>query len=282
MSRTAAILASDRTDRARDLLPEVREVVRSQATVVAELAPGDPIPAGIDRLVVIGGDGTLIAAVRRALESGVPVLGVNAGRLGLLAEFDVGSLRANAELAFGSAPLVREHLVLEVEVRDSEGTPRLAGVAVNECVVTAGPPFRMIELELGIDGSAGPVLNGDGVIVSTPIGSTAYNVSAGGPIIQPTVEALAITPVAPHSLAFRPIVVDASTEITITVKASNPGTTLVLDGQENHPLSPGDRVEVRRSARRARLVGDPGSPYWNTLIHKMRWAAPPTYRDHGH
>lgn len=282
MSRTAAILASDRTDRARDLLPEVREVVRSQATVVAELAPGDPIPAGIDRLVVIGGDGTLIAAVRRALESGVPVLGVNAGRLGLLAEFDVGSLRANAELAFGSAPLVREHLVLEVEVRDSEGTPRLAGVAVNECVVTAGPPFRMIELELGIDGSAGPVLNGDGVIVSTPIGSTAYNVSAGGPIIQPTVEALAITPVAPHSLAFRPIVVDASTEIAITVKASNPGTTLVLDGQENHPLSPGDRVEVRRSARRARLVGDPGSPYWNTLIHKMRWAAPPTYRDHGH
>ena len=139
----------------------------------------------------------------------------------------------------------------------------------------------MIELRLDIDGTEAPKLNGDGVIVSTPIGSTAYNVSAGGPIIQSSVEALAITPVAPHSLAFRPIVAAASTKLDLTVEKANPGTTLVLDGQVNHRLEVGERIHVREADQRARLVGNPGSPYWKTLIHKMRWAAPPTYRDHG-
>ena len=281
MSCSTAILASNRTERARDLLPEVREIVAEHGRLVAELGPEDPLPEGIDRLVVIGGDGTLIGALRRTIESGVPVLGVNAGRLGVLAEFDAESLRSNAREVFGDQPLVREHLVLHVAVHDKNGDERLESVAVNECMVTAGPPFRMIELQLGIDGSDGPNLNGDGVIISTPIGSTAYNVSAGGPIVQPSVEAIAITPVAPHSLAFRPIVADASTRIDVTVEQANPGTTLVLDGQVNHSLEVGERIQVHRATQRARLIGNPGSPYWNTLIHKMRWAAPPTYRDSG-
>ncbi|MDG2030284.1 MAG: NAD(+)/NADH kinase [Phycisphaerales bacterium] len=279
MTCTTAILASNRTERAKDLLPEVRDIVSRHGHLIAELGPEDPLPEGTDRLVVIGGDGTLIGAIRRTLGSGVPVLGVNAGRLGVLAEFDVESLRSNAAEVFGDSPLVREHLVLHVAVHDEDGEARFESVAVNECVITAGPPFRMIELQLGIDGSDGPNLNGDGVIISTPIGSTAYNVSAGGPIVQPSVEAIAITPVAPHSLAFRPIVADASTRIDVTVNQANPGTTLVLDGQVNHQLRVGERIHVHRADQRARLIGNPGSPYWNTLIHKMRWAAPPTYRD---
>ena len=281
MSSKTAILARTDAEPARDLTPEVRRIVEGHSELVAVLEPDQPIPGDAERLVVIGGDGTLLSSIRGTLQSNLPVLGVNAGRLGVLAEFDVDSLRTRAAAVFGPEPLIREHIVLQVTVTDAGGSERFQSVAVNDCAVTAGPPFRMIEILLGLDGTGGPVLNGDGVIVSTPIGSTAYNVSAGGPIIQPTVEAIAITPVAPHSLAFRPIVADASTRIELEINRANPGTTLVVDGQINHLLEGGDRIIVQRSERRAKLVGNPGSTYWNTLIHKMRWGAPPTYRDRG-
>jgi NAD+ kinase len=276
-----AILASNRSTRARDLVPAVRAVVERHAELVAELDAGQSVPDEAERLVVIGGDGTLIAAIRRTLGRDIPIVGVNAGRLGVLAEFDVESLETHADEVFGTNPLVREHLVLQVTVRADDGSTRLESVAVNDCVLTAGPPFRMIELQLGLDGTEGPTLNGDGVIISTPIGSTAYNVSAGGPIVQPSVHAIAITPVAPHSLAFRPIVADAATRIEVRVTRANSGTTLVLDGQVNHQVGEGERIVVEQAGQRAVLIGNPSSPYWNTLIHKMRWAAPPTYRDRG-
>ena len=264
-----------------DLLPEVKAIVSKHGELVAELSLEDPVPEETERLVVIGGDGTIIAAIRRTLGSGLPILGVNAGRLGVLAEFDVQSLEANAADVFGAQPLVREHIVLDIEVLSSDGSRRLESVAVNDCAVSAGPPFRMIEMQLHIDGTEGPRLNGDGVIIATPIGSTAYNVSAGGPIVQPTVDAMVITPIAPHSLAFRPIVADASTRIEVVINRANAGTTLVLDGQVNHPLEESDRILVRQEKKRAHLIGNPTSPYWTTLIEKMRWAAPPTYRERG-
>ena len=281
MTCRTAILTSNRSTRARALVPEVRTVVERHAQLVAELDSGMDVPEETDRLVVIGGDGTMIAAIRQTLERSIPIVGVNAGRLGVLAEFDVESLDKHGAEVFGETPLVREHLVLQASVLAEDGSTRMESVAVNDCVLTAGPPFRMIELKLEIDGSEGPTLNGDGVIISTPIGSTAYNVSAGGPIVQPSVQAIAITPVAPHSLAFRPIVADAGTNIEVLVSRANEGTTLVLDGQVNHQVKGGERILVRKAQQRAALIGNPGSTYWNTLIHKMRWAAPPTYRDRG-
>lgn len=281
MTCKTAILASPHAEQATDLAPEVREIVAAHSDLIEVIDTDQPIPAEAERLVVIGGDGTLLSSIRRTLPANLPILGVNAGRLGVLAEFDVDSLKAHAAEVFGPAPLIREHIVLQVTVLDSEGARRFESVAVNDCVVTAGPPFRMIEILLGLDGTEGPRLNGDGVIISTPIGSTAYNVSAGGPIMQTTVEAIAITPVAPHSLAFRPIVADASTDIELKIKRTNSGTTLVIDGQINHQLEEGERILAHRSDRCAKLIGNPGSTYWSTLIHKMRWAAPPTYRDRG-
>ena len=275
------ILSSERVEGASELLPEVRAIVESSSRLIGEIGLEDPLPEGTDRLVVLGGDGTLITAIRETLGSGVPVLGVNAGRLGILAEFSIESLQEHASAVFGSEPIVRENLVLHVTVLDQDGTPRLESVAVNDCVVTAGPPFRMIELGLRIDDTDGPALNGDGVIIATPIGSTAYNVSAGGPIVQPTVDAMVITPVAPHSLACRPIVSDARTKIEVSVTRGNEGTSLVLDGQVYHALQEGERIVVRHHEQRAMLVGNPGSSYWTNLIEKMRWAAPPSYRDRG-
>ena len=263
------------------LVGRVRKTVESHSQLIGELEPGDAIPTDTDRLVVIGGDGTLLNTLRMNLDSRIPVLGVNAGRLGVLAEFDAESLEANAGMVFGDQPLVRKHLVLRVAILNREGEERFTSVAVNDCVVSAGAPFRMIELSLKIDQTEGPSINGDGLIVASPIGSTAYNVSAGGPIVQPTVDAMIISAVAPHSLAFRPIVADAQTVIEVGMTRSNPGTALVLDGQETHALAEGERLIFQRHRDDAMLIGNPESPYWSNLIEKMRWGAPPTYRDRG-
>lgn len=264
------------------VLDEVRRVVRRHATVVAELEADnsalDPRMA-FERAVVVGGDGTLISQCRRLLQRGVPLVGVHFGRLGFLAEFDAESLVRHAEMVFGAEPLVRTRMVLNVVVRDSHGEMLHEGVAVNDAVVTAGPPFRMIELRLAFGGEEGPLLTGDGVIFATPIGSTAYNVSAGGPIVHPDNEAIVVTPSAPHSLAFRPIVAASHMEVEVTLLRVNEGTTLVLDGQANVPLRAGDRVSIARHHTAARFIGNPGNTYWRTLVEKMRWAAPPAYRE---
>ncbi len=264
-----------------ELLPRVRKTVEDHGRLVGILEGGDAIPSETERIVVIGGDGTILSTIRANLDREVPVLGVNAGRLGVLAEFDADSLERNAAEVFGPAPLIRRYLALRVSVIDHEGRERFSAVAINDCVVTAGAPFRMIELSLRIDDTVGPSINGDGLIVASPIGSTAYNVSAGGPIVQPTVDAMVISAVAPHSLAFRPIVADGGTTLEVGLRRSNEGTTLVLDGQVTHGLEKGDRLVFRKHDAHARLVGNPDSPYWNNLIEKMRWGAPPTYRNQG-
>lgn len=282
MSTTNTTIMTNRESSSHEQLVErVRGTVQAHSRLIGVLEPGDAIPTDTDRLVVIGGDGTLLSTLRTNLDSRIPVLGVNAGRLGVLAEFDAESLEANAAMVFGDQPLVREHLVVEVSILDRDGQERFRTVAVNDCVVSAGAPFRMIELSLKIDQTEGPSINGDGLIVASPIGSTAYNVSAGGPIVQPTVDAMIISAVAPHSLAFRPIVADAQTVIEVGIARANEGTTLVLDGQETHPLAEDERLIFQRYRDDARLIGNPDSPYWNTLIEKMRWGAPPTYRDRG-
>ncbi len=272
-------------DRARPevaaLLDEVRAGIERHASVTCELdADGDPLPADLDAecVVVLGGDGTLISQARRVLDHDLPVIGVNFGRLGFLAEFDVETLLVHAPQIFGAAPPIQEHTVLAAECRGPDGGLREHGLAINECVLTAGEPFRMIELQIGIDGRDGPSLRGDGVIVATPVGSTAYSVSAGGPIVHPAVPALIITPLAAHSLAFRPIVLPDRSELSITVSRANEGTALVLDGQVRFGLRAGDRIVIRRHSRRARFITNPGTTYWRILLDKMRWAAPPGYR----
>jgi NAD+ kinase len=159
---------------------------------------------------------------------------------------------------------------------------RFEAVAANEFVVTAGPPFRMISLALSIDGELGPAVNGDGLIVSSPMGSTAYNVSAGGPIVVPGVDGLCITPIAAHSLSFRPIVVPSSSRVQLRMDRVNDsdegGTTLVADGQLPHRIHAGDCIEFRGMHEHVDLVIDPKVSYWATLLGKMHWAAAPKER----
>lgn len=272
---------------------EVRALIEQHGVLAGEqdtASPDPPDPCGASLIVVLGGDGTLLSQTRRCADLGLPLLGVNFGKLGFLAEFDLASLREQAAYLFSDAALpTRVVHMVRATVYPADGAgPRFTDVALNECVVTAGPPYRMISLSLRINQEQGPTVNGDGIIVSTPTGSTAYNVSAGGPIVSPDVEALVITPIAAHSLSFRPIVVGAGSRVELQVHRANRGggpggdgvgTTLVLDGQVTTPLMEGDRVVITRDGRPIRFVRNPLGGYWSTLAEKMQWAAPPRLRE---
>ena len=213
---------------------------------------------------------------------GTAVRGVNAGKVGVLAEFTLEEIGCHAADTLGAGALAtRRGPMLTVELLD--GTTELVGHALNEAVVTAGPPYRVIELCVAIDGEQGPAVRGDGLIISTSLGSTAYNVSAGGPIVHPGVDATLITPIAAHSLAFRPIAVPGSSQIELTPTQLNSegddGTTLVLDGQIHRRIHVDQRVRVSRSEQSVSLVTNPDGSYWRTLVDKLHWARPPALRE---
>ncbi len=285
MSRARVLLLADRSRReVADLLDMIRAGIGKWADIVGEFdtdkepLPDDP-PAEL--AVVLGGDGTLLSQARRVVDRALPLVGVNFGRLGFLAEFDWQTLQQHAAIVFGPDPPVMERMMLAAAVYDRDGAAVHSGIAVNDCVVTAGSPFRMIELKLRVDGAEGPTLGGDGVIVATPVGSTAYNVSAGGPIVDPKLEAMIVTPLGAHSLAFRPFVICPDCELRIEIARPNPGTSLVLDGQVHVPLEAGQVVVIHRHTKKARFVANPSTTYWGILLDRMRWAAPPSYRDRG-
>ncbi len=270
-------------------LPSLRAMLDGKAMIIGERDATDDAPFPTDHAdlaVVLGGDGTLLSAARRLAGTGVPLLGVNFGKLGFMAEYDMASLRRRAPQLFDHAPLpTRDLPLLHARVfAPGQSQPRATGLCLNEAVITAGPPFRMITLSLEIDGRAGPSLSGDGLIVCTPIGSTAYNVSAGGPIVSPGVDAATITPIAAHSLSFRPIVVPLSSTIEVRVEHPNTGpggagTTLVLDGQVQVPLRRDDRVVLTRDARTATFVTNPEGSFWSILSSKLNWAVTPLARE---
>ncbi|MDP7070971.1 MAG: NAD(+)/NADH kinase [Phycisphaerales bacterium] len=229
-----------------------------------------------DLAVVVGGDGAVISQARRLIGRNIPLIGVNCGRLGFLAAFDHASLKRFAADVFGQHPPVRDHMVMQVTHESAQGS--VTTVAVNDAVITSGPPYSMIELALRIGNVPGPHMRGDGLIVASPTGSTAHNLSAGGPILGPGVGALVVSPLAPQSLAFRPIVLDADPGVELELVQGNEGTTLVLDGQQHSKLREGDRIAIRRHAQTIPMVTRPDEPFWRILLERMRWAAPPVFR----
>ncbi len=267
---------------------DVRSLISRHGTLIAECDTSDDVPPPhadtADLVVVLGGDGTLLSAARTFAPHSLPLLGINLGKLGFLAEFDLQSFRHQSASLLSDGPIVvRRAMMLRVDVHGrSGGAISHTGLALNEAVITAGPPFRMIEFRLRIDGRDGPVGSGDGLIVSTPTGSTAYNVSAGGPIVAPEVDALTITTLAAHSLAFRPIVVRGESIIEIIIDRANDagdaGTSLVLDGRDLVRLHGGETISLRRHHQQAMFVENPDASYWSTLIDKMHWAAVPKAR----
>jgi len=242
-----------------------------------------------DLILVLGGDGTLLSAASRLRGRPIPIVGANFGHLGFLANFTPAELQKHLDdLVLQKLPVSRRE-VLEVSVvraelscdmGDREAVSRnrsFVATALNDAVITAGEPFHVIELELWVDGQAGVRYFGDGAIVSTPSGSTAYNISAGGPIITPGVGAMCIAPICPHSLSFRPVVISSSSTVMAVMHQVNPGTTLFCDGHANTRLSIGDRAVVWRSPNEVLLVENPDAGNWGSLAQKLHWAVSPRY-----
>jgi len=267
------ILRHPEKPEAEAALASLTEQIGRRATIAAtgtttedqELAHHKP-----DRIIVLGGDGSLLAVARGLGSRPVPIVGVNLGKLGFLAEFSPEEVGEHLDAILHNQTLVSFIMMLAVTIiRPNAG---LSGfLAINDCVVHAGPPYRMMALSIAVDGSPLTDFSGDGLVLATPSGSTAHNMSVGGPIVQFEVRALIITPISPHSLTHRPLVVSGDAMIEVLVRQANQGTTAVLDGQVSHSLGAGDRLQVRRAACDFQLVHKPAMPKWYTLTQKLKW-----------
>jgi NAD+ kinase len=238
------------------------------------LLAADAEPAGrpqnADLVVVLGGDGSILRAARWMGYEQVPALGVNLGRLGFLADVPQEiAADALAEIAAGRFRLV-DHLMFETEVLRGD-TVVHRELGLNETSLLAGPPFSMIEIRLDVDGEPATTYRADGLIVSTPVGSTAYSLSAGGPIVRKDLDAFVFTPLNPHTLTNRPVVDSAARIYEIVVPSPNAGSACVVDGRVIAPLTPGDRIRIRRAAPRFTLVETGRHGYYRTLHEKLAW-----------
>jgi NAD+ kinase len=229
-----------------------------------------------DLVVVLGGDGAILRACRQMGARQMPILGVNLGRLGFLADLSPQEFRENFEKVLERRYHVVEHLMFECAVT-AGGGGRQTFLGLNDVVVSSGAALRMIDVKLAIDDEPVATYSGDGLIVSTPVGSTAHSLSAGGPILRQDLQAFVITPICPHTLTNRPLVDSADCVYTLTAPEAPEGTMLVIDGQIKRPLGPGDRIDIRRAPVTFQMSKVPDSSYYTTLHRKLSWGGQPNY-----
>ncbi|MBM4067365.1 MAG: NAD(+)/NADH kinase [Planctomycetes bacterium] len=229
-----------------------------------------------DLALVLGGDGAILRAARQMGYRQVPVLGVNLGRLGFLADLDPEDLRTCFPRVSQGEYKITRHVMIECRL---DGPAPKSFLGLNEVVVHSLPPFHMLDLHLAADGDAVARFSGDGLIVSTPVGSTAHSLSAGGPILGQELPVFVVTPICPHSLTYRPVVDSADKEYIITLGSRSEAASLIVDGQESVTLAAGQRVLIRRAAVAFERVKVAGRGFYQTLREKLSWGVLPTYRD---
>ncbi len=223
-----------------------------------------------DVLVVLGGDGTILSAARLAAERGIPILGVNMGGLGFLTEVRLDNLYPSLERVFANDFVLDERLMLATHIhRHGETVAR--GIVLNDVVISKGTLARMIDLQVAIGGQFVTNLRGDGLIIGTPTGSTAYSLSAGGPIMNPGVQALMLSPICPHTLTHRPLIVPGNVVIEVTLTSQDEGSMATLDGQVGVTIVQGDKTVIHASDYRTRLIRFPESHYYEVLRGKLKW-----------
>jgi NAD+ kinase len=256
----------------------LRPWLQRRVEVLDVLAVHQPVPRPLSRqaqlCIVFGGDGTLLAAARMLAGTAVPLLGVNMGKLGFLAEFDVKHMQKHLAEVLAGGVTPTERMMLQVKI-DNCRKHAFSSPVANDVVFAAGSPFRMIDLLVVRGTEEIAHYPGDGLIISTPTGSTAYNMSAGGPIMEPTLDVIAITPLAPHSLSMRPLLVGSDQVIRVTAVRVNVGSALIVDGQVSTGLCEGDVAEIRKAKVGARIVPHPGRPFFDTLTSKLQWGRSP-------
>lgn len=231
---------------------------------------GDLSHFHFDLAMVLGGDGSILRSAHLMGTHQRPVVGINLGKLGFLADLSIDELRAQLPaICSGTLPVI-EHLMFNATVhRGQQVIQRHLGL--NEVAVFAGPPFSILEIHLYVDAELVTSYSCDGLIVSTPVGSTAHSLSAGGPILRKDVQAFVISPISPHTLTNRPVVDSADRVYELVVTNPHPGTTAVADGRVLTVLEPQDRVRIERADVRFKLLAIPGHNYYRTLREKLGW-----------
>jgi NAD+ kinase len=289
--RRVGLVAKSRLREAAALLDEIAEWLEQRGVetifeeATAELAAGgrayqtarhEDLPARSDLILVLGGDGTLLAVANRIAHAGarVPILGVNFGSLGFLTEVTLAELYSSLESVTRGTAQLDERLMLRCLTLDGRGEPIDSTIVLNDVVVTRGTVSRVIDLSVTVDDEFVARFKADGIIVATPTGSTAYNLAAGGPIVYPSMEALVLTPIAPHTLTNRPVVIPASAVVRIQPVGYGLPQEIhaTFDGQSSRPLRPDDLVVVKRAAEPLLIVRAATRNYFDVLRRKLKWA----------
>jgi NAD+ kinase len=281
--KTVAVVGKSDAASLPDVLDQLARVLRRNGIAIVmdpltagaartppdAVAPMDELPARSDLAVVVGGDGTLISCARLMAERGVPLVGVNLGRLGFLTDIPAEGMESAIESVLGGDFAAEQRMLLSGTVR-RDGKTLLAALAMNDVVVNRGAVGSMIEFAVTVDGEFIYTLRADGLIVATPTGSTAYALSAGGPILHPSLSAIALVPISPHTLSNRPVAIRNTSRVEITLVRGE-GSRANFDVQAYCELEPGDVVTVTAAPRPATLLHPRGYRYFAMLRQKLRW-----------
>jgi NAD+ kinase len=279
---TVGIISKPRSDKAARIVPELIAWLEGQGIQVrldpetahyagrSDSLPRDLVPKGTQLVIVLGGDGTLLSAARAIGGDDIPLFAVNLGGLGFLTAITIDQMYPELERALQGDFRIGRRRMLHCELwRESKLLAEYD--ALNDMVLTKAEIARMIDLEVQVDGSFVTVYKADGLIVATPTGSTAYSLSAGGPILYPSVASLLITPICPHTLTNRPVIVDDESVILVINRGDDSTTYLTIDGQVGELLNHGDRVQCRRSEHSISLIRPPRMMFFDVLREKLKW-----------
>ncbi|NOY43518.1 MAG: NAD(+)/NADH kinase [Planctomycetes bacterium] len=266
------MLADANKPQIRERAAELRPILEKYVEVVAMINDfSQELPTDkVDYAVVLGGDGSMLRAAHAMGYRQIPVIGVNLGHLGFLADLQPEQLDEVLPRVLAGEYRVVSHLMFECEVQ-RPGQQELKVLGLNEVAVLAGPPFAMLDVQLYVDGEMVTTYSCDGLIVSTPVGSTAHSLSAGGPILRKDLLAFVISPISPHTLTNRPVVDSAERVYELAVPNPHEGTSLVVDGKVVCQLSAEDRIRISRSEAKFQLIEVHGHGYYRTLREKLGW-----------
>jgi NAD+ kinase len=230
---------------------------------------GNDLASSVDMLVAFGGDGTLLMAARLAMKSDVPILGINMGGFGFMTVVNLDEMLDTMEMILKGEYTVSQRMLLNVSVEGAEHP------ALNDVVINRGDLSRMVNLETFVDGKYLSTFKADGLIISTPTGSTAYSLSSGGPIVLPELNSIIINPICPHTLTNRPLVLPPESAIEVVIRTKEGKASVTLDGQDLFVLKSGDRVQVRKAQHHIKLIESPHRDYLEILRTKLGWGGLP-------
>lgn len=251
------------------LCADLKEAVASPETYL----PREELVGQVDVLVAMGGDGTILSTARSVGSKGTPLLGINLGSLGFLTQQTPKELPAALEAIVAGNYRIEERIMLKAEVAGRDPLP----CALNDIVLDNGSVSRVLNINLKINGEDVVTYIADGLIISTPTGSTAYNLAVGGPIVNPVMDAMVASPIAPFSLTTRPMIIDGGDKLELTVLSEQHKAMLTLDGQVHVKLGDAEKVTISRADFRSRFIVFPDSSYYKLLRSKLHWGVPPSF-----